>query len=207
MNSSNKLIRDMKNALRNHSVISGFRSALFFASFMVILEHHGLLEWLDVFMLRVVSTYTSGFKDVGHTQAIVFTIQEGLFETEFKSRSPIDRVKFLEYLTLLNKVYKREEFKNLRVIAIDYDLSPNNYDMEVYKHDNKCVITDPEERALQDKFEDRFKEFLTSMLNEQMKIVLISHIPVKNKYFVNVRKNGNKQRLHRAFDGTMSKEA
>jgi hypothetical protein len=163
---------------RDHGRISVFRSALFLASLMVILEHHHVLEWLDVSMLRIVATFAPRTAGTESVKALVFTIQEELFEKEFQSRTPIKRDVLLEHLRELDKVYGREldpkTGKNVRkVLAIDYDLSPNSYD-------HKCEDGSPERDAQQ-----ALEEFLASLVNRDPKdgkinVVLIKHIPVKN---------------------------
>jgi len=160
------------NALRKaraYGWISVFRSALFLASLMVILEDHYVLEWLDVFMLRIVATFADYPNKEESVEVLVFTIQEELFEKEFQSRIPIHRAVLRKYLQKLDEAYRIPEFKNFKVLAIDYDLSPNNYDKE-------CSIQDPVEQELQDALDT----FLLNFIKNGVKVVLIKHIPVKN---------------------------
>jgi hypothetical protein len=163
-----KALPSETNALRKAARLIGqhwihiLRSALFLASVLVILDHLYVLEWLDVFILRVLhrgALNTATVDRVEPPQALVFTIGQELFETEFKSRSPIDRSVLQRYLEQLESIYP-----NFKVLAIDYDLSPNN--------------DDPAEQETQAEFD----AFLLSLSEvKQKKVVLIQHLPVKNR--------------------------
>jgi hypothetical protein len=160
MHKSRKFLRALKNAIKSPDNIKAFRSALFFASLMVILEHQGLLEWLDVFMLRVVAGFTQDTVVNNRPEALVFTIQEELFETAFKSRTPINREIFVRYLWALDESFSYDRLKKFNVLAIDYDLSPNSFDFDEYKKTKECIINDPEEERGQKKL----KEFFLTLL-------------------------------------------
>ena len=86
-----------------HHWIGVFRSALFLASLMVLFGHFPVFEWLNIVMFRVLHTVAyptmkidDAKSDTGAAKALVFTIQQELFETQFRSRSPIDRSVLLE---------------------------------------------------------------------------------------------------------------
>ena len=157
-----------------HHGIGVFRSALFLASLMVILEHFPVVEWLNVVMFRVLHAVARPSIQTGHAEsgktveakALVFTIQQELFETAFRSRSPIDREVLLEYLIKLDKVYHLQG----KVLAIDYDLSPN------YEANKECTIKDSTEEIWQYALDD----ILLSLSRRGVKVVLIKHIPVEN---------------------------
>ena len=108
-------------------------------------------------ILPLVAPHTAKVDRARPAQALVFTIQQELFDTEFKSRSPIDRAVLLEYLRKLVDVYP-----TLKVLAIDYDLSPND---------------NPAEQEAQVKLDT----FLLSLIETGKKIVLIKHLPVQNR--------------------------
>jgi len=149
---------------------------------MVILESLYVLEWLDVFMLRVLPTtlqHSTKVEQEKPAKVLVFTIQEELFETEFRARSPIDRLVLKKYLKTLKHVYPK-----FNVLAIDYDLSPTNLE------------SDPGEQKAQKDLD----EFLFSLTKKQMeethdgteqmdrtdepsvhKVVLLKHFPVRNQ--------------------------
>src|SRR5262245_14973088 len=97
------------------------RSAIFLASMVLVLDHHNLLEWLNVFLFRVLYTIANPYrpKETGTIKVLVFTIQEDLFETKFKSRSPIDRRELKRFLEELIKQF--QEFREFKILAIDYD--------------------------------------------------------------------------------------
>ena len=166
----------------DYGMMSVIRSAIFLASLMMILEHHYVLEWLDVFMLRIVAAVAPNTTREGPIEALTFTIQEELFEKEFYSRSPIDRTVLLKYLQKLDDVYftsnsaKTAKFRNLKVLAIDYDLSPNNFNWSHYERRHECIINDSSEQKSQD-FLDKF--FL-KLIKKGVKVVLIKHISVRN---------------------------
>jgi hypothetical protein len=143
---------------------------------MVILEHYHVLEWLDVFMLRAAVAIVPRTATVDpKAEVLVFTIQDELFEdiNEFKSRSPIDRTVLQKYLQDVVRF-----FPHARVLAIDYDLSPNNYTLSQDMGQNKCTINDPNER----KDQENIERFLGDFAQQGRKVVLIKHLPVQNRH-------------------------
>jgi hypothetical protein len=153
-------------------IISSFRTALFLAAVMVLLEHYTVvLEWLDVFMLRLATTFAMSTAESKRAEVLVFTIQQEPFEKEFQSRSPIDRHELLKYFKELDKIYNPRTFENLRVLAIDYDLSPNGYDLD---DKNKCVISNKKELKEQNELDD-------FLVKQAIRVVLIKPLPVKNR--------------------------
>lgn len=112
-------------------------------------------------MLRVLPTaapLTAQASRAAPAKVLVFTIQQELFETEFKSRSPIDRAVLQRYLEKLVEVYPA-----VKVLAIDYDLSPND--------------DDPAAQQVQAAFD----AFLSSLVQAGKRVVLITHLPVANR--------------------------
>jgi CHASE2 domain len=153
-------LRNAAGFIRHHA-LGAFRSTLFLAAVMVILDHFSVLEWLDVFMLRLLpaaALHTAKADPAKPAKALVFTIQEELFETEFKSRSPIDRAVLKKHLEKLLEVYP-----DFRILAIDYDLSPNS--------------TDPTEQDAQAALDT----FLVSLVKSGKQVVLITHLRVVNR--------------------------
>jgi hypothetical protein len=119
-------------------------------------------------------------------EALVFTIQEGLFETEFKARTPIDRKVLSRYLKKLVEVYSPHDFKEFKVLAIDYDLSPSNY-----KENSQCTIDDTKEQESQEIIDN----FLAGLVaGEKIRVVLIEPLPVSNPYLCECKKRWQQER-------------
>jgi hypothetical protein len=100
-------------------------------------------------------------------ETLVVTIQQDLFETRFNGQSPIPRRAFT---TFLERVVKT--FSEVKVLGIDYDLSPFGGDRE--------------ERKGLDKF-------LTSPPRPGLKIVLIHHLPVETPSLCRTKKDWEQQ--------------
>lgn len=97
--------------------------ALAFASLLFVLEHAGLLAWLDSLSLRVVSSLhgedaAEAFQDPpAPTDPVVIAISPAMYEVAFGQRSPLDRAIVASMIPAL--VGSRPG-----VLAIDIDLSP-----------------------------------------------------------------------------------
>jgi hypothetical protein len=180
---------------RSYGIINILRSAVFLASIMVILEHHYVLEWLDVVMIRIVTAVYQRTPAEEPIEALVFTIEEGLFETEFKARTPIDRKKLREYLERLVDTYKPSEFDKFKVLAIDYDLSPSNYNAKLYEEKNQCDIDDPAEKESQESIDNFLADLVTGLVTgKELSVVLIEPLPVSNPYLCECKKRWQQDR-------------
>ena len=194
------------NTLKNaaefawHHKVHTFRSALFLASMMLVLDQFYWFEWLNVFLFRVISTIAQPSvesNETGRTEVLVFTIQEDLFETEFKSRSPIDRKVLYKVLEKLTKAFPPSEFKEFKVLAIDYDLSPNNYDLDKYRSKKECIIADKEEENAQNDLDNFLRKWVIGEEGDIGKrVVLINHIPVKNQIICECKKKWEQDKVN-----------
>lgn len=98
-----------------------FLVALVLASVILILEYHGMLNWLDSVTLRTVATIEVAKSNVDTLSAadapISLLITDEYFEGSFKQESPLDR---RELVRLLRNIIQSRP----SLIAIDLDLSP-----------------------------------------------------------------------------------
>lgn len=113
-----------------HEGLDHFKVALILFSVVVILEHHGWMNWLDSLSLRAASTMhfdlPFGGKDAPAVQTdrpLTILISDEMFEREFKQISPLDRDRLAE---LIDPILAGKP-KNL---VIDLDLSPGPGDTD-----------------------------------------------------------------------------
>jgi len=104
-----------------HHLIHHFAVALVLASAVLILEHHGMLNWLDSLSLRTVGTLHTIDADPNKLNPkdapISLLIGDDYFEGAFRQESPLDR---RELTRLIGRILQERP----AVLAIDLDLSP-----------------------------------------------------------------------------------
>lgn len=104
-----------------HHAAHHFAVALVLASVVLILEYHGMLNWLDSVSLRTVGTLQTTEGDsskLGPKDApISLLIGDDYFESAFRQESPLDR---RELTRLIDRILQGRPV----VLAIDLDLSP-----------------------------------------------------------------------------------
>jgi len=103
-----------------HHVFHHFLVALALASAVLILEHYGLLNWLDSVALRTVGVMETS--NPAHPSGIdaapvPLLIGDTYFEQEFEQQSPLNRK---ELTRLISRIVEQKP----RMLAVDIDLSP-----------------------------------------------------------------------------------
>jgi CHASE2 domain-containing sensor protein len=157
-------------------IVHTLRTAAFLASVMALLHVAGYLEGLDALVLKGVSHIVPDQPVDAKGQkapALVFTIQEQLFETKFNSRTPIDRTAFLE---LLGKIVCA--YPSVAVLAIDYDLSPNGDDTHGQEQLNTFLLSLNAEFVCSC---DARGDELSHDKENKKHVILINHFPAKTE--------------------------
>jgi hypothetical protein len=123
-------VRRFFNKQENFFSYRSLKAALLVVSFSVILGNCGWLDDLNINVIKLaVPTifldnptlpYTYSSRDDSGS-AMVFTINDNLYEEEFKHISPLDR-------KVLYDIVEAILIKNPKVLAIDLDLSPSHDD-------------------------------------------------------------------------------
>jgi CHASE2 domain-containing sensor protein len=127
------------------------RSALFLTCLTAILNQYRLLDWVDVLALKFIPEGTFEHKapqDSAKVDTMVVGITQDLFEHQFGGHTPINRDRFEALISRLLAAYP-----SVRVLAIDYDLSPNIGDpCRRDAQSSACKIAQSEQ-AQQEQFE------------------------------------------------------
>ena len=104
-----------------HHAAHHFLVALVLASVVLILEYHGMLNWLDTVSLRAVGSIHADERAASsfdpQDAPIPLLIGDEYFETAFRQESPLDR---RELARLIGRILHERP----AVLAIDLDLSP-----------------------------------------------------------------------------------